>query len=105
MNNTLKDKQSASPLGKGFKNYMFGTEQTMNSGQSSSNIDLMEKFKLAITREQVFSMKFQGMPVAEDLMFTSLPAFSPTGMPKRLPATPLNLLKYEKYLTSLQKYL
>ena len=38
-------------------------------------------------------------------MFKTLPAFSPTGNPKRLPATTANLVKYEKYLTSLQSYI
>ena len=56
-------------------------------------------------REKVFALKFQGLPVAEDDMFISLTAYSPTGMPKRLPATRENLQKYEKYLHSLRKYL
>lgn len=38
-------------------------------------------------------------------MFKTLPAFSPTGNPKLLPATANNILKYELYLTSLQDYL
>lgn len=45
-------------------------------------------------REEVFALKFQGIDISEDQMFKSLPAYSPTGMPKRLPATPANLYKY-----------
>ena len=65
----------------------------------------MSKFVKIMDREEVFALKFQGIDISEEQMFKTLPAFSPTGMPKRLPATPVNLYKYQKYLNSLKKYI
>ena len=45
------------------------------------------------------------MDVPDDLIFKSLQAFSPTGKPKRLPATLENIKKYQKYLISMKKFM
>ena len=57
-----------------------------------------------MTPEQIFALKFMGRPVNKNQIFKSLDGFSPTAKPKTIPITPLNLIKFEKFLTSARKY-
>jgi hypothetical protein len=66
--------------------------------------DLVADFRLKIKRDEVFALKFQGVPIEQDEIFKSITAFSPTGNPKSLPATQTNLLKYEQHLRSKKRY-
>ena len=49
-------------------------------------------------REKIFALKFNGVPIEDSEVFKSIKAFSPTWMPKTIPATEANLKKYEKHL-------
>ena len=46
-----------------------------------------------------------GVDIDDDVIFKSLKAYSPTGKPKRLPATLENIKKYQKYLLSMKKFM
>ena len=45
------------------------------------------------------------MEVPDNIIFKSLQAYSPTGKPKRLPATLENIKKYQKYLISMKRFM
>jgi len=67
--------------------------------------ELVEQLKLKMTREQIFALKFKGVTLPDEEIFKSLQAYSPTGRPKRIPATAVNLFKYEKFLKSMKRYI
>ena len=45
------------------------------------------------------------MQISDEHIFKSLKAFSPTGMPKSLPATLENIKKYQKFLLSMKRFM
>lgn len=59
---------------------------------------VLDDLNLKMTREEIFALKFRGVPVEGNEIFKSLKAFSPTGRAKTLPITPLNMIKFKKFL-------
>ena len=65
---------------------------------------VLKNLEIKMQPEQIFSALFRGEKVKEKDIFKSIHAFSPTGEPRKLPLSPLNLLKYEQFLVSAKKY-
>lgn len=71
----------------------------------TKNIEsLISQLKIENSREQIFALKFKGKAVPDNEIFKTIQAFSPTGAPKQLPATPENLERYRKFLESKERY-
>ena len=57
-----------------------------------------------MTDEEIFAAKFKGAKLRDSQIFKSIVGFSPTGNRKRMPLSPLNLIKFEQFLVSAKKY-
>ena len=66
---------------------------------------MLEELKVKLSREEIFALKFKGLALNETKIFKSLRGFTPTGKPKSISITPLNLIKFEKFLVSAKEYL
>ena len=76
----------------------------LTAEESPLGPEFRKRFEDKLTREEIFAAMFKGDRIKETSMFKTITAYSPTGMPKKLPATPENLMKYEKYVISLKRY-
>ena len=88
---------------------MRGLTITKERNNASVNLDpktkkVMTNLKVKMAPEQIFALKFMGVPVNNREIFKSIDSFSPTAKPKKMSTTPLNLIKFEKFLSSAYRY-
>ena len=65
---------------------------------------VLQALKIQMTDEEIFGQKFRGAKLKDSQIFKSITGFSPTGNQKRMPLSPLNLIKFEQFLVSAKKY-
>lgn len=55
----------------------------------------LDDLRIKMSREQIFAFKFKGAKLTNNDIFKGLQSFSPTAKPKKMPITPLNLVKFQ----------